>query len=270
MHVMKKLKKLNIIKRGNDQILVISGASGVGKTTTCALLGMLYPAKYVHIPFDRSRASRPGEFGSRHVNLDVMHEKFNAGEYFNIAPVTHGGFAAIRTADINKAFSDGKIAVLEYPIEQIDILEKTFPTAEVTGVELVAPSEEERFRRLKQDHKFTDYRIESDKFGSGRINQYKNGALLTSNDHNLVLITERNKLKDTVYEINRYMRIQNLTLAKLQEIEKTNGIGGVQKFLKSLRIPKHNYTQSEHYEFSITLSIISFVKLCPFSLTVNE
>lgn len=35
------MKKFDVIKRGNDQILVISGASGVGKTTTCALLGML-------------------------------------------------------------------------------------------------------------------------------------------------------------------------------------------------------------------------------------
>ena len=148
---MVSMKKFNVIKRGNDQILVISGASGVGKTTTCALLGMLYPTNYVHIPFDRSRESRPGEFGSRHVDLDTMQEKYNSGEYFNIAPVTHGGFAAIRTADIKKAFSEGKIAVLEYPIEQIDVLEKTFPTAEVTGVELVAPSEKERFRRLKQD-----------------------------------------------------------------------------------------------------------------------
>ena len=222
------MKKFDVIKRGNDQILVISGASGVGKTTTCALLGMLYPAKYVHIPFDRSRASRPGEFGSRHVDLETMQEKYNAGEYFNIAPVTHGGFAAIRTADIKKAFSEGKIAVLEYPIEQIDILEKTFPTAEVTGVELVAPSEKERFRRF---------------------DRYKNDDLLTLDDHNLVLITERDKLGDTVYEIDRYMRIQTLTLAKLQEVERLGGISGVQKFLKSLRVPKHNYTESEHYEF---------------------
>ena len=220
------MKKFDVIKKGNDQILVISGASGVGKTTTCALLGMLYPANYVHIPFDRSRASRPGEFG-----------------------VTHGGFAAIRTADIKKAFSEGKIAVLEYPIEQIDVLEKTFPTAEVTGIELVAPSEKERFRRLKQDHKYTDHRIESDKFGSGRIDRYKNDDLLTLNDHNLVLITERDRLGDTVYEIDRYMRIQTLTLSKLQEVEKLGGISGVQKFLKSLRVPKHDYTQSEHYEF---------------------
>ena len=178
-----------------------------------------------------------------------MHEKYNAGEYFNIAPVTHGGFAAIRTADIKKAFSEGKIAVLEYPIEQIDVLEKTFPTAEVTGIELVAPSEKERFRRLKQDHKYTDHRIESDKFGSGRIDRYKNDDLLTLNDHNLVLITERDRLGDTVYEIDRYMRIQTLTLSKLQEVEKLGGISGVQKFLKSLQVPKHDYTQSEHYEF---------------------
>lgn len=243
------MKKFDVIKRGNDQILVISGASGVGKTTTCAMLGMLYPAYYVHIPFDRSRESRPGEFGSRHVDLDTMQEKYNAGEYFNIAPVTHGGFAAIRTADIKKAFSEGKIAVLEYPIEQIDVLEKNFPTAEVTGVELVAPSEKERFRRLKQDHKYTDQRIESDKFGSGRIEKYKNDDLLTLDDHNLVLITERDRLGDTVYEIHRYMKIQNLTLSKLQGIEKDGGVSGVRDFLKSLRVPKHDYTQSEHYEF---------------------
>ena len=45
------------------------------------------------------------------------------------------------------------------------------------------------------------------------------------------------------------MKIQTLTLSKLQKIEKDDGISGVQSFLKSLRVPKHDYTQSEHYEF---------------------
>jgi hypothetical protein len=178
-----------------------------------------------------------------------MFDKYHAGEYFNIAPVTHNGYAAIRTSDITKAFSDGKIAVIEYPLEQIDVLEKNFPNAEVTVVELVAPSEKERFRRLKKDHKYTDHRIESDKFGSGRIDRYKNDDLLTLDDHNLVLITERDKLGDTVFEIHRYMKIQTLTLEKLQKLEKDGGVNGVQKFLKSLRVPKHDYTKSEHYEF---------------------
>ena len=147
-----------------------------------------------------------------------MHEKYNAGEYFNIAPVTHGGFAAIRTADIKKLFQKEKLLYLN--IQQNKLMyQKNFPTAEVTGIELVAPSEKERFRRLKQDHKYTDHRIESDKFGSGRIDRYKNDDLLTLNDHNLVLITERDRLYDTVYEIDRYMRIQTLTLSKLQEVE---------------------------------------------------
>lgn len=243
------MNKFSILKRGNNQIVVISGASGVGKTTTCAMLGKLFPNKYIHIPFDRSRASRPGEFGSRHIDLDIMQKKYQAGEYFNIAPVTHGGFAAIRTADIQQAFNLGKIAVLEYPIEQIDILEKTFPTADIIGVELVAPSEEERFRRLKQDNKFTDYRIESDKFGAGRIEQYKKGDLLTFNDHNLVLITERNKLINTVYEINRYVMIQNLTLTKLLEIENTEGFSGVKRILKTFKGIKQDYSQTEHYEY---------------------
>lgn len=243
------MKKFDVIKESTDQILVISGASGVGKTTTCALLGILYPNNYVHIPFDRSRASRPGEFGSRHVNIDTMFQKYQNGEYFNIAPVTHNGYAAIRTADINQAFTDGKVAVIEFPLEQIDILEKTFPKASVTVVELVAPSEKERFRRLKKDHKYTDQRIESSTYGSGRIERYKNDDLLTLDDHNLVLITERNKLKNTVKEIHRFMKIQNITLAQLSHIEESAGVKGVQSFLKSLRVEKHDYSQSENYEF---------------------
>ena len=244
-----KMKKINLPKQGSNHILVISGASGSGKTTTCALLEILYPNNYVHIPFDRSRASRPGEFGSKHVNIDTMFKKYYNGEYFNIASVTHNGYAAIRTANIIQAFKKNKIAVIEYPLEQIDILEKNFLNTYITVVELVAPSEQERFRRLKKDHKFTDQRIESSQFGSGRIDRYKNEGLLNLNDHNLVLITERNRIRETVYIINRYMKIQSLTLEKLSTLEKLYGIKGVQNLLKSIAIPKYHYSKSENYDF---------------------
>lgn len=243
------MKKFEVVKDRTKQILVISGASGSGKTTTCALLGFLYPNNYVHIPFDRSRASRPGEFGSRQVNVDVMFQKYQSGEYFNIAPVTHNGYAAIRTADINQAFADGKVAVIEFPLEKVDVLEKNFPQASVTVVELVAPSEKERLRRLKKDHKYTDQRIEGDAYGSGRIERYKDDNLLTLDDHNLVLITERDRLGDTVYSIHRYMQIQQLTLEQLTSFERSEGIRGVQSFLKSLRVPKNEFSKSENYEF---------------------
>ena len=243
------MKKLDIVKDKSDHILVISGASGVGKTTTCAMLGNLYPNKYVHIPFDRSRASRPGEFGSRQVNVDIMFQKFKSGEYFNIASVTHGGYAAIRTADIIQAFKDGKVAVIEYPLEQVDVLEKNFPTAYVTIAELVAPSEKERFKRLKKDHKYTDQRIESDKFGSGRVERYKKNDLLTFDDHNLVLMTETGRLRDTVEEIHKYMLVQTLTPVELTYIEKRLGVKGVQNILKAVKVRKHDHTKSENYEF---------------------
>lgn len=243
------MKKLDVVTDKPNQILVISGASGSGKTTTCALLQFLYPKNYAHIPFDRSRASRPGEFGSRHVDLETMFQKYNDGEYFNIAPVTHNGYAAIRTADINQAFADGKSAVIEFPLEKIDILEKNFPQASVTVVELVAPSEKERLRRLKKDHKYTDQRIEGDAYGSGRIERYKDDNLLTLDDHNLVLITERDKLGDTVFSIHRYMQIQKLTLEQLTSFEKKEGVKGVQSFLQSLKVPKNNFSKAENYEF---------------------
>lgn len=241
--------RLDVKKYKPNNILIISGASGVGKTTTCALLGAIYPNKYVHIPFDRSRASRPGEFGSRHVDVDTMFQKYQNGEYFNIAPVTHNGYAAIRTADITNAFSKKKIAVIEFPLEQVDVLEKNFPTANVTVVELVAPSEEERFRRLKKDHKFTDQRIESDTFGSGRIDRYKKGDLLTWDDHNLVLMTERNELRTTVEEIHKYMLVQCLTPTELEYIEKRLGVKGVQNILKLLKVKRQDHSKSKNYEF---------------------
>jgi len=242
------MRKLDIIKDKTNQILVISGASGVGKTTTCAMLGTLYPNIYTHIPFDRSRPSRPGEFGSRQVSVEDMFKKYNAGEYFNIAPVTHNGYAAIRTSDINQAFNKGKIAVLDFPLEHVDILEKSFPKASVTVVELIAPSEKERLRRLKKDHKYTDQRIESDKFGHGRIEKYKNNDLLTLDDHNLVLITETNKLGNTVKEIHNFMQIQSLTLSQLKDIEKS-GTKSVQNFLDSIKIERLDHSNSENYEF---------------------
>lgn len=243
------MRKFDVIKENTNQILVISGASGSGKTTTCALLGKLYPTEYSHILFDRSRASRPGEFGSRHVDLDIMFQKYKAGEYFNIAPVTHNGYAAIRTTDINQAFSEGKVAVIEFPLEKIKILEENFPNTSITVVELVAPSEKERIRRLKKDHKYTDQRIEGTAYGSGRIERYKEDDLLTFDDHNLVLITERDKLGNTVKQIHRFMKIQSLTLEQLSQFEKNEGIKGVQSFLKSLKVEKQDFSKSENYEF---------------------
>ena len=242
------MRKFDVIKENTNQILVISGASGVGKTTTCALLEIIYPNNYVHIPFDRSRASRPGEFGSRQVNTDSMFQKYQAGEYFSLATVTHNGYAAIRTADINQAFNEGKIAVIEYPLEHVDVLEKNFPNSNVTVVELVPPSEKERHRRLKKDNKYTDQRIDSDKFGSGRIERYKDNDLLTLDDHNLVLITETNKLKDTVKEIHKFMQVQSLTFAQLAHIEKS-GVKGVQDILRAVSVGKNNFSKSENYEF---------------------
>lgn len=208
------MTKIIVPTENNRQILVISGASGAGKTSTCDLLARMYPDRYVHVPFDRSRASRPGEIGSRPVSVESMLQKYYSGEYFNLAVVTHNGYAAIRTADVDQALCNGKVAVMEFPLEKAEVLEKTFQKTNITIVELVAPTEEERQRRLKKDNKFTDQRIESVEWGAGRIEQYKNGKLLTLYNHDLVLITERGKQKDYVMKIHKFMQIQRFwTLA---------------------------------------------------------
>jgi len=238
------VRKIIVPTENKHQILVISGASGAGKTSTCDLLARMYPDRYVHIPFDRSRASRPGEIGSRQMSVESMLQKYYSGEYFNLAIVTHNGYAATRTADVNQALYNGKVAVMEFPLERVGDLEKTFQNANISIVELVAPTEEERHRRLKKDNKYTDQRIESLEWGAGRIKRYKNGKLLTLYDHNLVLITETGKLKDTAIKIHIFMQIQSLTPMQLANIEKS-GMKAVQNLLKTVEMGKNEYLKSD-------------------------
>ncbi len=225
-------------------ILVISGASGSGKTTTCHLLEKCFPMRYTHILFDRSRKSRPGEFGSRHVDFQTMYKNYQNGLYTNIALVTHGGIVAIRWEDVKLAFACGKIAVIEFPLEQISHLKQWFPDANITVIELVAPSEEERLRRLIKDHKYTDERIEGSAYGKGRIEAYKKGNLLTVNNHDLTLITERDNLVNTVLKINQYMLIKSITMDKLMQLDKL-GIEYVKAFLKQYKFVGNQYYASE-------------------------
>lgn len=241
------MKKIIVPLENTHQILVISGASGSGKTSTCDLLARMYPDRYVHILFDRSRASRPGEIGSRQVSVESMLQKYYSGEYFNLAVVTHNGYAATRTADVNQALDNGKVAVMEFPLERVGDLEKTFPKTHVSIVELVAPSEEERHRRLKKDNKYTDQRIESAEWGAGRIKRYKNGELLTLNDHDLVLITGTGKQKAYAMKIHKFMQIQSLTPMQLAKIEKS-GIKAVQSLLKTVEMGEYEYLKSDNID----------------------
>lgn len=228
-------------------ILVISGASGSGKTTTCHLLEKCFPMRYSHILFDRSRKSRPGEFGSRYVDFQTMYKNYQNGLYTNIASVTHGGIVAIRWDEVKRAFAYGRIAVMEFPLEQISNLKQWFPDANITVIELVAPSEKERLRRLIKDHKYTDERIEGFAYGKGRIDAYKKGNLLMVNNHDLVLITERNNLINTVIKINQYMNIASITTKKLTQLEKL-GIEYVKIFLKQYSFVGNQYYASENID----------------------
>ena len=241
------MRKIAIPNGSNQHILIVSGASGSGKTTTCAMLENMYPSEYVHVPFDRSRAARPGEFGSRQVTLESMFEKYHNGEYFNLAQVTHGGYSAIRTADVNQVFNEGKVAVLEFPLESVGELEQAFQGSNISIVELIPPSEEERFKRLKSGHKFTDQRIESDQWGAGRLDRYKGGNLLTLDDHDLTLITETNRLDETVQRIHKFMQVQRLTPMHLTDIEK-QGPEAVKNLLRAVNIGGHDCLKSGSLE----------------------
>jgi guanylate kinase len=239
------VRKILVTTENVNQILVISGASGSGKTSTCDLLARMYPNRYSHVLFDRSRPSRPGEIGSRKMNIDDMLQKHDKGEYFNgLVIATNNVYVATRTTDINRVFENGKVAVMEFPLERVDDFEKKFNNLNITIVELVAPSERERQRRLKKDNKYTGQHIESAEWGAGRIKRYRNGELLTLYDHNLVLITETGKQKDTVKLIHNFMQIQNLNTIQLTKIEKSESTG-VQRFLRSVEMVRCKYLKSD-------------------------
>ena len=75
------------------------------------------------------------------------------------------------------------------------------------------------------------------------LNDIRTVNYLTLNDHDLVLITETGKQKETAIKIHKFMQIQSLTPMKLGIIEKS-GIKAIQSLLKTVGMGNYEHLRS--------------------------
>ena len=229
----------------HGHVLLISGASGVGKTTTVNMLGSAYPQVYSTMLIDMNRQLRPGEIGRRVIDTETMHQKQNNGEYLGFSIVNGNVLVGNRISDIEQAFKEGKIVLMDLPFEKVRAVLKVFPHADISIVELVPPSQDELHRRLKNDGRYTGLRVD---IGVEKLKCYKQGNFVGLYD--CALITETGKQKEIIEKIHQFMSIQCITPAQLANIEK-HGASAVSAFLKSKVLPVSAYTEKSGIDKSM-------------------
>ncbi len=130
----------------NGTVIVISGPSGVGKSTVCRELCTTLPAEFSVSA--TTRKPRPGESNDHDYHY-VCEEEFNrmrgAGEFIETAEV-YGHLYGTPLADIEKGIATGKILVLEIDIRGCKQVKQKLPDA--IAVYLMSPTPEEQKRRI--------------------------------------------------------------------------------------------------------------------------
>lgn len=132
-------------KRG--KVVVISGPSGVGKSTICHRLCQMLPAEFsVSVT---TRRPRPGEQCARDYDY-VSPEEFvrlrEAGELLEWAEV-YGHHYGTRRASIERALDEGRVVILEIDIQGCIQVKRTIPAA--LAFFLLPPSPQEQKRRIE-------------------------------------------------------------------------------------------------------------------------
>lgn len=139
------MSSLNPSRKG--KVVVISGPSGVGKSTICHRLCRMLPAEFsVSVT---TRKPRPGEAHARDYDY-VSPEQFDRlrgeGALLEWAEV-YGNYYGTRLGMVRRAVEGGRIIVLEIDIKGCIQVRKTLPEARTFF--LLPPTPEEQRRRIE-------------------------------------------------------------------------------------------------------------------------
>ncbi|MDV6013267.1 guanylate kinase [Haloechinothrix sp. LS1_15] len=133
--------------RARPRLTVVSGPSGVGKSSVLAELRTLVPDVYFSVSVT-TRAARPGEVDGEHYHF-VDRETFEAmaarGELLEYAEFA-GNLYGTPRGPVTEALAAGRPAVLEIEIQGARQVRRAMPEAQL--VMLVPPSWEELVGRL--------------------------------------------------------------------------------------------------------------------------
>lgn len=139
-----------------SKFLLLLGPSGVGKSTVINELLSL-DEKFIYISPYMTRPLRVGEKNKIPISEAKMAEMESQGKFLKVNTLFGGIKYGTPMQPIVEALRFGNYPVLDWPIQQIDIMEKTFPEA-VFSVYLEPPSMEVLLQRMASDKRDIDGR----------------------------------------------------------------------------------------------------------------
>ncbi len=139
----------------NKPIVLISGPSGVGKTTLIKELCYLYPKIYCNIKSFTTRAIR----GKKDDRIKLSRKKFlkYVREKIIILPnEVYGNLYGLSKERILNIISKGRIPICDWPAYMIKDFKKYFPEISILSVYLLPPNLNELKKRLSNDKRDKD------------------------------------------------------------------------------------------------------------------
>ncbi len=132
-------------KRG--KVVIISGPSGVGKSTICHRMCEMLPAEFsISVT---TRKPRPGEQNARDYFYATPEEfeKLRADDALLETAEVYGHSYGTRRADVERAVAEGRTIILEIDIRGCIQVRRRMP--EAITIFLLPPSHEEQRRRIE-------------------------------------------------------------------------------------------------------------------------
>lgn len=143
-------QQLNLFRKTNSKFLILAGVSGSGKTLIINELKKIN-SRFIYISPDITRPPREGEKDKNYISESELHEKKDQGEYLIVNKI-NGIFYATPKKKIREVMKQGLYPILDFPIEQIEIL-SSFCNNQIFTIYISPPSLDVLRVRLESDNR---------------------------------------------------------------------------------------------------------------------
>jgi guanylate kinase len=131
----------------NGKLVIISGPSGVGKTTICRELGRRFPNVYLSVSAT-TRAKSDAEVDGQDYHFIAMDEfnKLAREGYFLEFAEVFGNMYGTPKSEVNAALAEGKTVLLEIDVQGARQVKSKYPDAKM--VFILPPTQKDLIERM--------------------------------------------------------------------------------------------------------------------------